>query len=260
MRAHKTPDPTSALPRAHVSNRAISTASRRVGVSRNEPLQVQTILQLQRLAGNAAIVAVQRQPRADAETGATTGVQPGRFSNSGTSQLGRTLGFHSSGPYFVNGIEIVFPLDPGARARYTGLRPRQWSGPEAVFSKTGQPLGSPWQIMSRGNGSGPDDPQPESQRVDDHSVLYDDSPGPSVLGHVGHTWIHAVQNFTGWVEGRPRSGGAVQRLTEVIAWYSVISVVNPDAGSDAGAGAGQYQPMGFTRSGTGWVPTDPPSL
>lgn len=258
MRAHEqTPDATSTRVRALARNRVISIAARGVGLSGNDPLQVREVLQLQRLAGNAAVAtAVQRQRRGDAAAGATTGVQPGRFSNSGTSQLGRTLGFHSVGPYFTNGIEIVFVLDPGARARYTSLRPRQWSGPEAVFFKTGQPLGSAWRTMHRGNGSGPDDPLPESQRVDDHAVIYDDSPGASALGHIGHTWIHAVQNFTGWVEGRPTSGGAPRRLTEVVAWHSVVSVVNPTAGSDAGS----YQPMGFTRSGTGWVPTDAPNL
>ena len=65
-----------------------------------------------------------------------------------------------------------------------------------------------------------------------------------------------MQNFTGWVEGRPRAGGATQRLTEVVAWYSVISVVNPQA-ADGGTG---YESTGFTRSGTGWVPTEHPGL
>ncbi len=256
MRAHEqNSDATSTRVRALARNRVIGVDPIGVGLSENYPLRVQEVLQLQRLAGNAA-AAVQCQHRGVAAAGATTGVQPGRFSNSGTSQLGRTLGFHGSGPYLTNGIEIVFALDPGARARYASLRPRQWSGPEAVFFKTGQPLGSAWQTMSRGNGSGPDDPLLESQRVDNHAVIYDDSPGPSVLGHIGHTWIHAVQNFTGWVEGRPTSGGGSRRLTEVVAWHSVVSVVNPDAGS----GAGSYRPMGFTRSGTGWVPTDAPNL
>ncbi|WP_309111405.1 hypothetical protein [Saccharothrix sp.] len=214
-------------------------------------------LRLQRMAGNSAVVAsVQRQNRDAGSSSRGTGVGAGRFLNSGTSLLGRALGFRSSGPYYVNGVEIVFDLEPGARSRYSVLRPRQWSGPEAVYFKTGPPLGSPWQTRSRGNGAGPDDPQPESQRVTDTAVVYDDSPGPSVLGHLGHTWIHAVQNFTGWVEGKPRTGGDFRRLTEVVAWHSVISVVNPQA-ADGGTA---YQAMGFTTSGTGWVPTEPPGL
>jgi hypothetical protein len=214
-------------------------------------------LRLQRLAGNSAVVAsLQRQSGDAGSSSPSAGVHAGRFLNSGTSLLGRVLGFRSSGPYYVNGVEIVFDLDPGVRSRYSVLRPRQWSGPEAVYFKTGPPLGSPWQTRSRGNGAGPDDPQPESQRVTNTAVVYDDSPGPSVLGHLRHTWIHAVQNFTGWVEGQPRGGGDFRRLTEVVAWHSVVSVVNPEAGD----GGTVYQPMGFTTSGTGWVPTTPPAL
>ncbi len=214
------------------------------------------LLQLQRQAGNIAVAAaVARQP--DAGAAATTGVQAGRFANSGTSQLGRRLGFIPVGAYFANGIEIVFDLDPGARARYTELHPRQWSGPEAVYFKTGPPLSSSWQTMLRGSGSGADDPLPESQRITDRAVVYDDSPGVSVLGHRGHTWIHVVQNFTGWVQGRPRSGGAVRRLTEAVAWHSVISVVNPEAGRDGGS---SYHETADTRSGPGWVPLDHPGF
>lgn len=228
---------------------------RPAGPDRSVP-ELGGLLRLQRLAGNAAVVAsVQRQSH-DAGSSSPGVVHPGRFLNSGTSQLGRALGFHGSGQYYVNGIEIVFDLDPGVRARYSALRPRQWSGPEAVFFKTGPPLGSRWQTQSRGEGAGPDDPQPESQRVTDTAVIYDDSPGASVLGHLGHTWVHAVQNFTGWVEGKPRKGGDFQRLTEVVAWHSVLSIVNPQA-ADGGT---SYQPMGFTTTGTGWVPTVPPNL
>jgi hypothetical protein len=214
------------------------------------------VLRLQHLAGNAAATAaVQRQRAHDASTAPPPGVQPGRFANSGTSRLGRVLGLHNTGPYFVNGIEIVFPLDPGARARYRLLRPRQWSGPEAVFFKSGPPLGSAWHTQSRGDGSGPDDPYPESQRVDADAVVYDDSPGPSLIGHARHTWIHAVQNFTGWVEGVPASGGAAERLTPVVAWHSVVSLVRPDTNS-----ATSFTSTGFTRSGTGWVPTEAPDV
>jgi len=176
------------------------------------------LIDLQRLAGNAAVVAsLQRQSQDGGSTSGSAGVHAGRFLNSGTSLLGRALGFHSSGSYYVNGIEIVFDLDPGARSQYSVLRPRQWSGPEAVYFKTGPPLASRWQIRLRDSGAGSDDPQPESQRVTNRAVIYDDSPGPSVLGHLGHTWIHAVQNFTGWVEGKPKKGGDFRRLTEVVA-------------------------------------------
>lgn len=107
--------------------------------------------------------------------------------------------------------------------------------------------------MSRGPGAGADDPLPESRRVTDRAVVFDDSPGFSVLGHPGHTWVHVVQNFTCWVEGRPRAGGATRRLTEVLAWHSVISVVKV-------VDEDQYRATPLTRSGTGWVPTDPPNV
>ncbi len=214
------------------------------------------LLQIQHLAGNgAAVVAVQRQ--SDAGTNVVPSVRPGRFVNSGSSQLGRPLGFHPAGWHFTNGIEVIFDLDSGAAAYFSDLRPRQWSGPEAEYFKTGHPAFSPWQTKRRGPGSGADDPQPENQRVTDKAVVFYDSPGPSA--YPGHTWIHAVQNFTCWVEGRPKAGGAARRLTEVVSWHSVISVVNPDATGDAGA-AGVYRETSQTRSGTGWVATDPPSL
>jgi hypothetical protein len=109
----------------------------------------------------------------------------------------------------------------------------------------------------RGTGSGPDDPTPESQRVDASAVVYDDSPGFPVTGHLGHTWVHCVQNFTGWVEGRPRAGVGVRRLTEVVAWHSVVSVIDPEATRER---APNYQEFGLTRSGTGWSPTEAPTL
>lgn len=218
--------------------------------------RAQDVVYLQRLAGNAAVAASIQRQAAPPGAGTKAGIQPGRFSNSGASLLGRSLGLQRVGPYFVNGIEIVFPLDPGARTRYRELRPRQWSGPEAVYVKSGPPLGSPWQTRLRGPGSGPDDPLPQSQRVDNAAVIYDDSPGPSVLGYVGKTWIHGIQNFTGWVEGRKSSGGPMERLTEVVAWHSVISIWNPDAAT----GGTAYQANALTRSGTGWVPLGPPAL
>ena len=224
--------------------------------SNRRALTAARMLRLQRVAGNRAVAAaLQRVP-----DGGTTGiVHPGRFVNAGRSQLGNQLGFRSAGQYIVNGIEIVFDLDPGVRAGYRTLQPRQWTGPEAVYFKTGLPLGTPWHTMRRSGGDAPDDPEAESQRLTDQALVYDDSPGPSVLGHLGHSWIHTVQNFTGWVEGVPLSGGGPQRLTEVVAWNSVISVINPEASAD-GTGGGSYQPTAYTRSGTGWVPLDPPPL
>jgi hypothetical protein len=218
------------------------------------------LLGLQRTAGNAATVAsIQRDPL-DGGAAPTGVVHPGRFVNSGTSALGRQLGFQGVGPFFLNGVEIVFDLDPGVRARYRDLRPRQWSGPEGVFFKTGVPLGSPWHVASNGPGGGADDPMPQSQRVTDQAVIFDDSPGPPMIAHAGHTWVHTVQNFTSWVEGVPLNGGSPQRLTEAMAWYSVISVVNPDAANTGAGSRGTYQSMGFTNTGPGWVPVAPPPL
>lgn len=151
------------------SGRGRSDSHRGSSTRRAARAEHEAIIRIQRAAGNAAVAdllghyglpAVQRQADAGA-AGATTGVEAGRFFNTGTSRLGQTLGFRSSGPYFVNGVEIVFALQPGARGRYRELRPRQWSGPEGVFVKTGQPLGSPWRTMSRGPGAGPDDPEPK---------------------------------------------------------------------------------------------------
>ncbi|MGW5152446.1 hypothetical protein [Rhodococcus koreensis] len=215
------------------------------------------LLQIQRLAGNAAaFVAVQRQ--SDARTAAPA-VRAGRLINSGSGQLGNPLGFHGVGWHFTNGVEVIFDLDPGAAAYFSGLQPRQWSGPEAEYFKTGHPAFSPWQTKLRGPGGGADDPLPQNQRVTDKALIFYDSPGPSAFGHRGHTWIYAVQNFTCWVEGRPKMGGATRRLTEVLSWHSVISVVNPDAAGDAGD-PGRYTETSLTRSGTGWVATDLPNV
>ncbi len=154
-------------------------------------------------------------------------------------------------------VELVFDIDPGLLAHYDDVRPRQWSGPEAVYFKKGPPFTSPWHTALNDRGTGPDDPLPESRRTTAQSVVYDDAPGPVMSGRIKSTWVHAVQNFTGWVEGRPRTGGPAQQHCEVVPWHSVISVANPEAEANGGSGAQAWQVTGFTRSGTGWVPLGP---
>ena len=71
--------------------------------------------------------------------------------------------------------------------------------------------------------------------------------------HLGNrtSWLHVIQNFTGWIEGTPVSGGQAERLCEVAAWYSIVSIV--DSNWDNPSGPPDWQRMGFNKTDTGWT-------
>jgi hypothetical protein len=123
------------------------------------------------------------------------------FMSSGTALNGQPLGLHGAGTYMLYGVELRFALN-AAPQRYTNLQPRQWAGPEAVWVKRGNPLQAPWISVSRGAGSGPDDPLPPSITREPTRIAYFDSPGPDLVGHVAaragrSSRVYTVQNFTG---------------------------------------------------------------
>ncbi len=182
-------------------------------------------------------------------------VQFQQFLNTpGTGRTGRTLGPTATLTFIQNGVELQFSVTSDVVQQYRNLQPRQWSGPEAIYKKQGgPPLGTPWQRVLSGQGTGADDPYPQNILVQPNLVAYYDAPGPQMTGYTGNgvSWLHVIQNFTGWVEGTPATGGAPVRLCEVAAWYSIVSIV--DANWQNPAGPPDWQRMTFNKTGTGWT-------
>lgn len=181
-----------------------------------------------------------------------------RFLNSGTGRTGKTLGELPVAIYFTNAVELQFSVDPGIGAIYRNLRPRQWSGPESIWIKTGNPLQSQWTLRHRSQGSGADDPERENIVVAPDVVAYYDSPGPSVFSFVSPrvSRVHVVQNFTGWVEADRVREGRSERTCEAVSWHSVISLVDQNW-SDTQA-TQQWVRISGNGSGVGWAPIEPP--
>ena len=181
----------------------------------------------------------------------------GTFANSGPPTFG-PLGYFAQVGYYENGVQLTFPAGAAAGA-YTNLTPRQWSGPEATYTSD-QSVGGPWNTLLNDSGTGTDDPLPQNQSVTPSTVTYYDAPGPQVIPILNADpkvkRVHSVQNFTGWVEGVPVGGGPAQRISDILAWHSVMSLVmvsddpsKPD-----------FQPLPLTGSGMGWVDTGPPQV
>ncbi len=181
------------------------------------------------------------------------------FSNSGKSVLGFDLGPDDSSIYKTNRVELQFKIDPALRQTYK-LSARQWSGPEAYWIKQGPPLSVPWTAQTSGAGGGSDDPLLDFVKNDGALLAYYDSPGPDVSKYVDKrlSRIYVVQNFTGWVEGKPlRGGGAAVRLCEVVAWFSVVSLVCPNF---AETSTPQWQRFVGNDTGTGWTSINSPPM
>jgi hypothetical protein len=178
------------------------------------------------------------------------------FLNSGLGRTRRALGEVQAGIYITNGVELQFGVDRGIATIYRNLRPRQWAGPESIWIKVGNPLGSPWTNRHRSDGSGSDDPEPQNILVTTDLVAYYDSPGPSVLSFVQPrvSRIFAVQNFTGWVEGDRVDGrGRSERLCEVVSWHSVISMIDQNWSDPLATQHWQRVRFNGNVSGRGWV-------
>jgi len=239
------------------------------------------ILTLQRVIGNRATQAfvsrsrgekggsaalngrsIQRDgatPRANAS--GSSGVRFSRFLAKGSGLTGKQLGPLSLALHEVNAVELQFAVDSAAHRNYRNLRPVQWSGPEAIWVKYGDPFAQTWQVISKGPGTGSDNPKPEFIAVRPDAIAYYDSPGPFLLGHLSKrpSRIHVVQNFTGWIVGERRAGGGTERLCPVAAWYSVISLADYNW-SDRTASP-DYQRISPSGSGTGWRSTaNPPAI
>lgn len=183
-----------------------------------------------------------------------------RFLNSGNGLLKMgELGAHWLSIYMVNMVELHFQIPLPVFSQYQNIKAKQWQGPEGVWVKQGNPITQPWSVVTQDQGQGADDPKPDFVYMKDNLVAYADTPGPSMVAHQHNSRVHVVQNFTGWVEGVPLQGGQPQRICEVVAWYSVVSVLNANW-DNADAGVPDWQFMQDTKSGTGWVPAAPPSI
>lgn len=228
---------------------------------------VEQVLALQEKIGNAAVGRVlsrQHGAVAGARAGAHAGSPVGfeEFLTTGTALNGQQLGPKRLLAYYMYGVEVRFALN-SARSQYRNLRPRQYSGPEAVWIKRGQPLAAPWTNLSRSEGTGWDDPEPQSITNQPGRIAYYDSPGPNLGPMVASaegrpSRVHVVQNFTGWVEGIPPGGRRPERLCPVVAWYSKIHL--GDQNWDDHSQPPSYVFLGGTGAGQGWRPTDPPPV
>lgn len=109
-----------------------------------------------------------------------------------------------------------------------------------------------------------DDPDPVHITYTTNGIAYWDSPGPNPIfegnkAKMRPARVHAIQNFTAWVEGEPSSGGAPVRASPVTAWCCVIDLIDPALGK------GEPEPEMFkftsmTGAQLGWLPTESPPL
>ena len=174
------------------------------------------------------------------------------FANSGPPTFG-LLGYFARVGYYENGVPLTFPADAD-----TNLIPRQWSGPEATYTSD-QSVGGPWNTLLNDSGTGTDDPLPQNPSVTPSTVTYYDAPGPQVIPILNADpkvkRVHSVQNFTGWVEGVPVAVAAGQRISDILAWHSVMSLVMVSDDPEL-----DFQPLPLTGSEMGWVDTGPPQV
>lgn len=180
-----------------------------------------------------------------------------RFLNQGKGVLGRPLAPVAFTGFWVTPVELQFLIEPATYDKYRNLRPVNWSGSDAIWFKTGSPITGLWQRHSASNGIGADGPDPGNASVSRDLIAYYDNPGIhlATLHAIRPTasWVWLVQNFTGWIEGEPIQGGAPERLCEVAAWWSIVSVANANWPDPKGPEAWDF--TSGTDSGTGWADT-----
>ena len=236
----------------------------------------EAILALQRTVGNAAVAAAFARERylarqqVDAGTAAAAATFKS-FNTSGKAHNGMDLGAGVNvGPYWTNSVEMVFALG-GTAAGYTDLRLRQWSGPEAVWMRIGNPDAGMWIGRDVDEGSG-DDSQKEARfiKIDATEARLVDTPGvpfnyifkklEGESGKIGRpTRVYQVANYTTWVEGKPRSGGSPRRITDqVFAWHTIVSLRDEKWSEDDPGRSDFRYARPETRAGTSWFSTDPP--
>jgi hypothetical protein len=143
-------------------------------------------------------------------------------------------------------VEIQFELNQAA-ASYKDLAPEQWSGPDGIWFKPD--LFGKYQSFKITSGGGSDNPADQSliTRTPTKISFYD-NPGYSLTTlPTRPPVIYVVQNFTSWLSGTPKAGGARRQVSEAFAWYSVIHIgKNPSPGVP-------YMRMQSNRVGLGWV-------
>jgi hypothetical protein len=180
-----------------------------------------------------------------------------KFLNKGQGVMGRSLE-----PVFVLGfwvipVELQFSIDPATYDQHRNLRPVNWSGTDAIWFKSGNPLSSLWQLHSNSKGIGPDGPDAGNTLIGRDVIAYYDNPGLPLQKireiRPNASWVWLVQNFTGWIEGEPIQNGPAERLCDVAAWWSIVSVTN-FSWQDPKL-PGDWQLTSGTGSGTGWADT-----
>ncbi len=151
-----------------------------------------------------------------------------QFLNQGVGIVGRQLGQIGVGTVYGNAVELQFTVQPGVRQLFASMRAVQWEGPSVMWVKQGSPATAAWNRHSSSLGDGEDGPLDENVAWGPDTVAYYDSPGPDILPFLASrpSRIRAVQNFTGWVAGTPLLGGPQTRLCPVVAWYSIVDIVD----------------------------------
>lgn len=184
-------------------------------------------------------------------------VQFSKFLNKGKGVMGRTLEPVFALGFWLTPVELQFSIDPAIYDRYRNLRPVNWSGPDAIWFKTGNPLSAHWQLHSSSKGIGADGPDPGNASIGRDLIAYYDNPGlPLKKIHEirpNASWVWLVQNFTGWIEGEPIAGGPAERLCEMAGWWSIVSVANSNWQDPKQPEAWDF--ISGTDSGTGWADT-----
>lgn len=172
---------------------------------------------------------------------------------SGKGLTGGQLGPVDALTFRMNGVELQFDINPAVASRYRNLRPKQWSGTDAIWVKRGSILGGKWNLKRHSRGSGEDSPESVNIVTRNKVIAFYDSPGPNVYHFLKSrpSRVHVIQNFTSWIEGAPISGGPPKRLNEVLAWYSVVSLADENWGKKTPKWVRFYG----NRIGTGWTNT-----
>ncbi|MGW5220860.1 LGFP repeat-containing protein [Nocardia sp. NPDC004085] len=150
------------------------------------------------------------------------------FLNHGVGLVGNQLGEVGVGFVYGNAVELQFAIQPAARLAFGTLRPIQWAGPSVTWVKNGNPATSPWVRYASSLGEGPDGPEPDNIVSTADVIAFYDSPGPNTVKFfdLRPSRIRAIQNFTAWISGTPALGGPEDRLCPVVAWYSIVDIID----------------------------------
>lgn len=176
--------------------------------------------------------------------------------NRGRGLLKRELGPIEGGFWFMNGVELQFYVSDPALFQHYDFHPVQWAGPEVIWVSYGDPATPTWQEHLRSEGAGLDGPEPQNVAISRKQgiIAYYDSPGPDISKHLDKrpSRIHVVQNFTGWVVGRLRAGGAAPLSRGRLAQRGQLGgsqLARQSANAKMGAAARRRQSIGHGLGG-----------